>query len=425
MFLSSLWTLWSQNYWRDEVFRIFMAKHSLVEIVQLTYGDGQPPLYYYALKVWMMIFGDGEIVTRAFSLIAFEILVFLLLYFSRLLQPKNKMFSVSVLLLTLFNGSLVVYAFEARMYLWFILLVFLANLSLYQKKYLPWVIFTVLGLYTHNFMVFVLLANLFWLFLDKNLNKTVLKSLFVIGVLYLPWVGVFLNQARLIIHEFWVQPFSREIFFSSLAGIYFAYDNYPQELRKIFTILTLIISLSVILAPKNSFWKFNVVSLVIPLVTVILISLFIRPIFLARYLSFLTVPLIFLVALFIAQKSLVRSLCLLFFAITTSLYVYQLMFPYRLKPDIRSKIIGVVGLIKEGDAIYTTPLNYFETQYYFAKLAPISYTKTIPIKVFYPTPLPFYVGKVLIKDENITNQIPANQRIFAIGENNQITIFSK
>src|SRR3989338_9192729 len=146
-FLNSLWVLWTQNYWRDEVFRIFMSQRSLVEIVTLTYGDGQPPLYYYLLKFWMGIFGDGEVVTRAFSLVTFEILIFLLLFFSKNLKPKTALFSTSVGLLTLFNPSLLYYSFETRMYLFFILTVFLANYSLYLKKYSAWSIFTLIGLY--------------------------------------------------------------------------------------------------------------------------------------------------------------------------------------------------------------------------------------------------------------------------------------
>ena len=166
-----------------------------------------------------------------------------------------------------------------------------------------------------------------------------------------------------------------------------------------------------------SFW--------VPLLIVVLISIFLRPIFLARYLSFLTIPLVLLISSFIS--ALPRKINLVFLAIwvVVSLYVFNILFPVRIKTDIRSKVVNVIGLIKEGDEIYTSPLNYFETQYYFAKLAPIDYTKTIPIKVFYPTEVPFYIGKVLIKNEAITNQIPTDKRIFAIGQDNEITIFSR
>ena len=65
---------WTQSYWRDEVFRVLMAKYSFVDIIRLTYNDGQPPLYYFLLKFWINIFGDSEIATRTLSLIFFDIM---------------------------------------------------------------------------------------------------------------------------------------------------------------------------------------------------------------------------------------------------------------------------------------------------------------------------------------------------------------
>lgn len=424
-FLNSLWVLWTQNYWRDEVFRIFMSQRSLTEIVILTYGDGQPPLFYYLLKIWMWIFGDGEVVTRAFSLIAFEILIFLLLYFSRNLKPKTTLFSISVLLLTFFNPSLLYYAFETRMYLFFILTVFLTNYFLYLKKYSLWVIFSLVGLYTHNFMVFILLANLIWLFTQREISKKVKKAIFLITIFYLPWIGVFWHQANLIIQDFWVENFSLPLFLSSVASVYFGYENTPIIYHRLFMVLSAVIVAIMVFSPKDKLWKFNMISFWTPLLAVVIISIFLRPVFLARYLSFLTIPLILLISSFIAVLPKRTGWVFLAFSVVVSLYVFQILFPVRIKADIRSRVIDVIGLIKEGDEIYTSPLNYFETQYYFAKLAPIDYTKTIPIKVFYPFKVPFYVGKVLIKNEAITNQIPTDKRIFAIGQDNKITIFSR
>lgn len=407
------------------MFRIFMSQRSLTEIVTLTYGDGQPPLFYYLLKIWMGIFGDGEVVTRAFSLIAFEILIFLLFLFSKRLNPKTTLFAISALFLTLFNPSLLYYAFETRMYLFFILTVFLANYFLYRKKYSLWMIFSLVGLYTHNFMVFVLLANLVWLFTQGEINKEVKKNIFLIVLFYLPWVGVFWHQANLIIQDFWVEKFSLPLFLSSVASVYFGYENTPIIYHRLFMVLSAILVAIMMFSPKNKLWKFSMISFWVPLLTVIVISIFLRPIFLARYLSFLTIPLIFLISSFIASLPRRMGWVLLVVLLVVSLYVFQILFPVRIKADIRSRVIDVVGLIKKGDEIYTSPLNYFETQYYFAKLAPIDYTKTIPIKVFYPFKVPFYVGKVLIKNEAITNQIPTDKRIFAIGQDNEITIFSR
>ncbi|MEZ4662005.1 MAG: glycosyltransferase family 39 protein [Caldilineaceae bacterium] len=54
--------------WLDEAFSIWVAKHSLPEIIQwLIRIDQHPPLYYLLLHYWMGAFGDLQGAVRAFS----------------------------------------------------------------------------------------------------------------------------------------------------------------------------------------------------------------------------------------------------------------------------------------------------------------------------------------------------------------------
>lgn len=420
-----LWTFWTQNYWRDEVFRVLMAKNSLWQIIALTYNDGQPPLYYFILKIWMFIFGDSEIVTRALSLIFFEILIFSTWYFCRKYKPHDLFFSVSTILLMVVNPLLLYYAFETRMYMLFILEVFFSCILFVNKKYLGWVVFSLLGLYTHNFMILVLIAQVIWAFLNKYNYKIILKSCLYIALFYSPWFVVFLHQTGLIVSDFWIDKPSILTFLSSVSSLYFGYENSPIYLNWLFVWFSALFFAVMILVRKNSFVKFNFVMLFVPYFIILLVSLTIRPLFLTRYLSFSVIPLIFILSSFISSLTKKMSFYVLITSCVLSLIVFSILFPYRLKPDLSNSVIDIIGQLKPGDEIYTTPLNYFETKYYFAKLAPALYTSNIPIKIYTPEgKIPFFVGKVLINDEIVTNKIPIDKRVFQIGENGQVRINS-
>src|SRR4051812_50214177 len=57
------------GYWIDEGIAVGIASHPLSDIPRILGQDGNPPLYYVLLHVWMLGFGDGETATRALSLV--------------------------------------------------------------------------------------------------------------------------------------------------------------------------------------------------------------------------------------------------------------------------------------------------------------------------------------------------------------------
>ena len=70
-----------ESYWRDEAFSILMAQHKWTDISWLTAQDFSPPLYYYLLKVWIMVFGSSEIATRSLSLLCYVMTLFMMVEF--------------------------------------------------------------------------------------------------------------------------------------------------------------------------------------------------------------------------------------------------------------------------------------------------------------------------------------------------------
>ena len=62
------WAIGAKTIWLDEAFSIWVAQHSVPEIVQwLVRIDQHPPLYYMLLHYWIDAFGDLQGAVRAFS----------------------------------------------------------------------------------------------------------------------------------------------------------------------------------------------------------------------------------------------------------------------------------------------------------------------------------------------------------------------
>src|SRR3954454_17666927 len=59
----------STGYWIDEGIAVGIASHPLAGIPRILGQDGNPPLYYLLLHLWMLGVGDGEAATRALSLL--------------------------------------------------------------------------------------------------------------------------------------------------------------------------------------------------------------------------------------------------------------------------------------------------------------------------------------------------------------------
>ncbi|MDO9028292.1 MAG: glycosyltransferase family 39 protein, partial [Candidatus Roizmanbacteria bacterium] len=148
----------TQSFWRDEAFSYFMAKKNIFQIIILTAKDFNPPLYYLILHFWMKIFGGSEIALRSLSIIFFWATVYVaFLFLNDIFKIKLKK-SFFYLIFFILNPLLLYFAFEARMYS---MLAFFASLSyyaFYKKNYRLYLLSTIAGLFTHYFMIIVVLS---------------------------------------------------------------------------------------------------------------------------------------------------------------------------------------------------------------------------------------------------------------------------
>jgi 4-amino-4-deoxy-L-arabinose transferase-like glycosyltransferase len=205
----------SQSLWADEGNSVALARRSFVEIAQRTAFDIHPPLYYWLLKIWISLFGAGEIGLRSLSAVLGIALVYLIwLLGTRLFSPGV---GAVAALLAAVSPFQVYYSQEARMYM---LLTVLGTLTvlvawLILENYATggrnrgflgtlYILLVAAGLYTHYAYPIILLAingiALVWFLQNakltiQDLNLFHWLSLQLIpGLLYLPWLPTVWRQ---------------------------------------------------------------------------------------------------------------------------------------------------------------------------------------------------------------------------------------
>src|SRR3989338_7921066 len=55
--------------WHDEAFSALYIKYSWAEMMQRIILDVHPPLYYFVLRLWSYVFGDGLLSLRFLSIL--------------------------------------------------------------------------------------------------------------------------------------------------------------------------------------------------------------------------------------------------------------------------------------------------------------------------------------------------------------------
>lgn len=322
-----LWGLDSESAWIDEAYSIHLSQVSIQDIFSGCINDQHPPLYYIILKIWL---GNSIDVFKArlLSVLIGSINIVQVMF----ILQGSKIFNMKT---TLITGLLVSvspmhiwYSQEARMYillLFFILLsiqTFVQLLRFIEKDiqrpqnflWFLFVIFNILSLYTHYFSVFIILFELiffiFYVFYKKfTIKKTLfgIYSFFAIGLAFLPWVRVVLNQVLL--HKLnWIDETTFYLIATSInrliigPGVIFL----PKELSLfVFISFILFIIFGLRRCQKNfpgnhTFIILLILWIIIPTFLISFLSLFF-PIFQFKQLIIILVPILATVVFFIMQ----------------------------------------------------------------------------------------------------------------------------
>lgn len=279
--------------WSDELLSLYYSSQPVHRIpAALMNGSVHPPLYFYLLHAWMLVWGNSEPVLRALSVLFGVISVPVTALLAR--ECAGRMAGLFAALLLAFSSYHIHYSLEVRPYsLMFLLLAcsFLFFLRLIQGKSgrsLWYVLSTALLLYTHVYGVCAVAAQWACYFFNHRLIVPSvpfgrwMSLQVVIAMSFLPWVPGFVAQARASQRWGWLKTITPERFWG---GIEF-YSAATRELKILYSFLLL----SAICAgffrkrsPLTGVANLSLLALT-PAACGMLVSVLHKPVFLARYL---------------------------------------------------------------------------------------------------------------------------------------------
>jgi hypothetical protein len=220
----TLWTITKSSIWFDEAFGAYLIRFDFFDIAKYTAADVHPPMSYWLLKLWSMLFGTSELALRSMS-VFFGVTAIIIGYLlvKRLFNQKAAVISLIFMAL---SPMLVRYGQEARMYTLVVTIALAATyvliIAMNSSKRLPWIIYGVLvglGMWTHYFVAIVWLAHWVWRadvirriakkgkFIKTFFSKNwIIAHLVAIGI-FLPWLPYMLTQLTVVqAFGFWIPP---------------------------------------------------------------------------------------------------------------------------------------------------------------------------------------------------------------------------
>jgi mannosyltransferase len=184
----------TQSFWLDEAFTRLLVREHLGEMLDnLPDSESTPPLYYALVWAWAKVFGSGEAGLRSLSALLGTATVPVAYLVGRELASRAA--GLVLALLTAVSPFLVWYSQEARAYALAILLVALSLLLTVRAARDPrrmplsaWALTAAAALLTHYFTLFVVIAEIVWLY-RAGLRRTLVFAalpLVAVGFALLP-----------------------------------------------------------------------------------------------------------------------------------------------------------------------------------------------------------------------------------------------
>lgn len=193
--------LFTSSLWFDEAASVYYANQSVPTILQMLRLDVGEPLYLFALRAWISVFGDGELGSASLSTFL-SVLNIIVIYFLAKKVSNNRAALLSVIILA-FNHEALHNSTNIRFYALLNFVVLLSYLTFFyshtnKKHEITYVIVALLGMHTHTYFVFVLFAQgMLVIIFYRHLLKRFLVLYTIAGVLYMPWfLLMLLHQVR-------------------------------------------------------------------------------------------------------------------------------------------------------------------------------------------------------------------------------------
>jgi uncharacterized membrane protein len=193
--------LGAEGYWLDEIVML----HDLMSDIKVVIDLTQPPVYMIPAQLWVRVFGEAEISTRAFSaIIGIACIGLTYLVGRELLGPWTGLMGAFLCAVSEFQID---YSQLARFYITYEFMALLSFLFYVRavksnkiKAFLFYTVVTVLLIYSHIFGVFLVAAQIIYLFYwsikNKNFHLKWLISEALISISAIPYLNLFISGEK-------------------------------------------------------------------------------------------------------------------------------------------------------------------------------------------------------------------------------------
>ncbi len=306
--LFSVLFLSHQSLRLDEAQSLWQSSHTLGGILKVVASDVHVPFYHILLHFWQSIFGNDVALARDFSLIFFVLTIPAVYLLGNLSFSRSVALFASIMVAV--SPFLNWYGSEIRMYSlltlitvlnqYFFILLFKKS-PVQRRTWWGYGITAVLGTFTHYFFVLVLIVEAFFFLTHRRIFPPgTFKKLLIVGavafLLMTPWLWYVMELRSLGNSQPNLSPPGTVNLFNSFSQFVFGFQN-----EHINTVIVSLWPLSVLLAflalrRQNTISpdaRYFLMAAVIPIIVAFIVSIFLLPLFVSRYLI-LTIPSLYL-----------------------------------------------------------------------------------------------------------------------------------
>ncbi len=406
--LISAYTLFQQSLRLDEAQSLWVATKSIPGIISYISLDVTVPLYELILHFWIEAFGISIFSARLLSFIFF-LFTIPVLY---LVAKKSSDTRIALLTIALYSLSpfIIWYSFEIRMYT---IVTFMAVLSHYfflkmihtggKRGQVGYFFSILLGLFTHYFFIFLIMAQgiffLYWFIRRFNhvgsfrdyvkwnfgIIKNFLTPVFLAALFFLPWVIFFLLQGGAANTQPLIPATTPYDIFQTLVNFLFGFQSTSLQSFLVSLWPLSVIPIFFLFSKRKSDIEIEnilyfLLTVMIPIGLVFVVSIFFKPIFLTRYLIFVTPSFFILLAwtLFHISKQLSALVLMVFALAMFGFLIFQnISNSTPVKEDYQGVALYLDKNAKPDDIIaITSPFTIYPFEYYYKGSASIV---TIPL----------------------------------------------
>ncbi|HQN15363.1 MAG TPA: glycosyltransferase family 39 protein [Bacteroidales bacterium] len=357
----------------DEPFSIYYAQMDLSSIFTMLKTENNPPLHFLLLHYWIKAFGISPLSVRFLSVL-FSALTAPLIYFigQKFFSKQTGLIAGLIFTLSYFH---MYFSHEARVYPIF---VFLTALCLYYflsvvnrperwKPYIGLLIVNVLLVYSHYFGFFVVATEFVCIFFAGNLSRIWKKMslvFFLLMLAYIPNALILWQRFSISVGQgTWV----RQPEFTELYGNLNRFMNSKMVMAVLLVVAIIYIvllirdkqfSLKIKAFFRPPFSRILLIWFVFPYLAMFFLS-FWAPMFLDRYIIFISISFYLLIALFLAtftRYTYVKTAGTIVLLILMALNL-------NLAPDNNRRVKQLAGTVKELKAQHPKSIVIISPEY--------------------------------------------------------------